>query len=63
MESTIETLYKSIQHLDHCVQLSPPFPLTHNPPQSPKELEKTKPPRMIKPMKQIPPSGEKDAQG
>lgn len=41
MESTIETLYKSIQHLDHCVRLSPPFPLTRNPPQSLKELEKT----------------------
>lgn len=35
-------LSKYIQHLDHCVQFSPHFPLlTHNPPQSLKKLEKT----------------------
>jgi len=41
MERAIKMLYKSIQHLDHCVQFSPPFPFTHNLSQSLKELEKT----------------------
>lgn len=50
MESAIKVLYKSIQHLGHCVRFSSSFPLAHNPPQSLKELEKTKSPRMIKPM-------------